>query len=131
MEGKQLYRLLSGTHMDSEGTIYLAGVRGRDQLYLTDDKAGRMEGRVQRIEEVASVSKVEDNDGSPLSEDGSVHRDWSFIRDRKATEVIDIIKALDDRDDLLAVRAEEGQSQTPRSGVLKAIQTRLSQLEGE
>lgn len=59
----------------------------------------------------------------------SLARDWSFIRDRKATEVIDIIKALDDRDDLLAVRAEEGKNDTPRTGVLKAISTRLTQLE--
>lgn len=132
MEGKQQYKLLIGTHMDGEGTIYLANVKDRDLLYLTEDKAARMGSRVVLVEEGKKevTDKVESPNPIP-DPTATIPRDWAFIRERRAVEVIDIIKALDTRDDLLAVRAEEGKGETPRTGVLKAIQARLSQLEGE
>lgn len=141
----KLYRLLEGSHSTTDETGARSIVRARDPQHntvrLTDSQAKALGGRVRLLS--VSESRVVEKAGTATDtatvtgttvDETEVEPDlttdpntWAFIADQTGPEVADLVRTVDNRDDLAAIRDVE-RSNRNRKGVLTAIDEREASL---
>lgn len=129
------YKLVRGTHVRRENgkrVLYQANT-DHDIILLTDSQAKSF-GR-DRLSPEAGKGKMPgqyqlEHGSKKTEEDEPEEIDWSFIHDESAPAVIATIEALEDIDQLEALRDTEVEGKN-RKAVLKAADNRLAELAGE